>query len=61
MVGDSAVTRLTGKGKIVTDDACKLPYAKAANIGFALWGKSSREPLESRSPVSEDSLWLIVI
>jgi hypothetical protein len=40
MVGDSAVTRLTGKGKVVTDDAYKVQYAEAANVGFALWGNA---------------------
>jgi len=36
MVGDSAVTL----GTSVKADAFKVQYAKAANVGFALWGNA---------------------
>ena len=40
MVGDSAVTRRIGGVKTVSDDAFKVQYAGAANIGFGLWGNA---------------------
>src|SRR5437773_5302058 len=40
MVGDSAVTGSSRGVKGVTADAYKVQYAKAANIGFALWGNA---------------------
>ncbi|SRR6266496_719536 len=40
MVGDSAVTRRMGGVKTVSDDAFKVQYADAANIGFAVWGNA---------------------
>jgi hypothetical protein len=40
MVGDSAVTIDSGGVKTAVDGAFKIQYAKAANIGFALWGNA---------------------
>jgi len=40
MVGDSAVTTDSGGVKRAVDGAFKIQYAKAANIGFALWGNA---------------------
>jgi hypothetical protein len=40
MVGDSAVTIGSGGVKNVIADAYKVQYAKAANVGFALWGNA---------------------
>jgi hypothetical protein len=40
MVGDSAVTVERGGVKTATAGAYKVQYAKAANIGFALWGNA---------------------
>src|SRR5437016_2218529 len=42
MVGDSAITRRkNGKPIEVTSDCRKIHYSKAANIGFAIWGRSN--------------------
>src|SRR5260370_35711678 len=42
MVGDSAITRRKG-GKVVdvSSDGSKIQYSDAANIGFAIWGRSN--------------------
>jgi hypothetical protein len=60
MVGDSAVTRLTGKGKIVTDDACKVQYAKLLTSALLCEVNLHENLSNLGAPFHEDSLWLIV-
>jgi hypothetical protein len=42
MVGDSAITRRKNGNVVETSSDCsKIHYSKAANMGFAIWGRSN--------------------